>query len=360
MQTKNNSKASNGDIGFIRKIAHDKNNEIKVTIEFSENRSVEYNLDDMSNIELAYAATIHKAQGSEFDIVILPVIRSHAIMLRRNLIYTAITRAKSRVILVGQKGMLFMAIHKNDTGQRNTMLGERKYRNEQVNKGASKVYMLARKCGLQFRRLTWNPNYKGFDDWQLSLKRSQSCKEHKMNFKRRFIYGLCEFETIHDEIKAWHNAKAQNESPEEYLGFTSEEFESYMKKDEESFIHYLLSFQKQQKFRIYQLDFSDGKTKPFAFEGLQALQKAGFEQPPTSEYALICEDTLLCCTDDSEEICLKLIFNRYNDNLPKGYCGRSIAPSDIVELYDEREKKYFYRDENLFYPVKFSPTQIKT
>lgn len=235
-----------------------------------------------------------------------------------------------------------------------------KYRNEQVNKGASKVYMLARKCGLQFRRLTWNPNYKGFDDWQLSLKRSQSCKEHKMNFKRRFIYGLCEFETIHDEIKAWHNAKAQNESPEEYLGFTSEEFESYMKKDEESFIHYLLSFQKQQKFRIYQLDFSDGKTKPFAFEGLQALQKAGFEQPPASEYALICEDTLLCCTDDSEEICLKLIFNRYNDNLPKGYCGRSIAPSDIVELYDEREKKYFYRDENLFYPVKFSPTQIKT
>lgn len=235
-----------------------------------------------------------------------------------------------------------------------------KYRNEQVNKGASKVYMLARKCGLQFRRLTWNPNYKGFDDWQLSLKRSQSCKEHKMNFKRRFIYGLCEFETIHDEIKAWHNAKAQNESPEEYLGFTSEEFESYMKKDEESFIHYLLSFQKQQKFRIYQLDFSDGKTKPFAFEGLQALQKAGFEQPPASEYALICEDTLLCCTDDSEEICLKLIFNRYNDNLPKVYCGRSIAPSDIVELYDEREKKYFYRDENLFYPVKFSPTQIKT
>lgn len=181
-----------------------------------------------------------------------------------------------------------------------------------------------------------------------------------MNFKRRFIYGLCEFETIHDEIKAWHNAKAQNESPEEYLGFTSEEFESYMKKDEESFIHYLLSFQKQQKFRIYQLDFSDGKTKPFAFEGLQALQKAGFEQPPASEYALICEDTLLCCTDDSEEICLKLIFNRYNDNLPKVYCGRSIAPSDIVELYDEREKKYFYRDENLFYPVKFSPTQIKT
>lgn len=55
----------------------------------------------------------------------IPVIRSHAIMLSRNLIYTAVTRAKQRVILVGEKGMLFMAIHKNNTGNRNTMLGER-------------------------------------------------------------------------------------------------------------------------------------------------------------------------------------------------------------------------------------------
>ena len=125
MQTKNNGKASNGDIGFIRKIAPDDKNEMKVTIEFAEDRVVEYGLEDMANIELAYATTIHKAMGSEYDIVILPIIRSHAIMLKRNLVYTAITRAKRRVFLVGQKGMLFMAIHKNDTGQRNTLLGER-------------------------------------------------------------------------------------------------------------------------------------------------------------------------------------------------------------------------------------------
>lgn len=125
MQTKNNDRASNGDIGFIRKIAPDDKNEMKVTIEFSENRIVEYGLEEMANIELAYATTIHKAMGSEYDIVILPIIRSHAIMLKRNLVYTAITRAKRRVFLVGQKGMLFMAIHKNDTGQRNTLLGER-------------------------------------------------------------------------------------------------------------------------------------------------------------------------------------------------------------------------------------------
>jgi len=125
MQTKNNDKASNGDIGFIRKIERDAKDVLKVTIEFSDNRIVEYGMEDMGYIELSYATTIHKAMGSEYDIVVIPVIRSHAIMLNRNLIYTAITRAKKKVILVGQKGMVIMAIHKNETGKRNTLLGER-------------------------------------------------------------------------------------------------------------------------------------------------------------------------------------------------------------------------------------------
>lgn len=125
MQTKNNDYASNGDIGFIREMKRDNKNEMKVTIEFSDNRIVTYGLEEMGHIELSYATTVHKAMGSEYDTVIIPVIKSHAIMLNRNLVYTAITRAKSKVILVGQKGMLFMAIHKNETGKRNTMLGER-------------------------------------------------------------------------------------------------------------------------------------------------------------------------------------------------------------------------------------------
>lgn len=76
MQTKNNSKASNGDIGFIRKIGVDDKNEMKVTIDFGTDRVVEYGLEDMGNIELAYATTIHKAMGSEYDTVIIPIIRS--------------------------------------------------------------------------------------------------------------------------------------------------------------------------------------------------------------------------------------------------------------------------------------------
>lgn len=125
MQNKNNSKASNGDIGYIRNIGKNDKGETTVTIEFSESRIAEYSMDDMGHIELAYATTIHKAMGSEYNIVIIPVIKSHMIMLKRNLIYTAITRAKEKVILVGQKRMLMISIHRNDTGERNTLLGER-------------------------------------------------------------------------------------------------------------------------------------------------------------------------------------------------------------------------------------------
>jgi exodeoxyribonuclease V alpha subunit len=124
MQNKNNDKASNGDIGFIRNITRTEK-ELKISISFSDTREVEYGLEDMANIELAYATTVHKAQGSEFDVVVFPIIRSHARMLTRSLVYTAITRAKRRVILVGQIGMLFMAVHRNDTGKRNTQLGKR-------------------------------------------------------------------------------------------------------------------------------------------------------------------------------------------------------------------------------------------
>ncbi|MBQ8133683.1 MAG: ATP-binding domain-containing protein [Clostridia bacterium] len=71
----------------------------------------------MNNITLAYSITIHKSQGSEYKSVIIP-------MLKRNLLYTAVTRAKSRVILVGQRQAIFMAVNKTETDQRNT-LGKR-------------------------------------------------------------------------------------------------------------------------------------------------------------------------------------------------------------------------------------------
>ena len=125
MQRKNIDKVSNGDIGYIRKMERNDKGDMCVTIAFSDSRIVEYEMEDMTHIELAYATTIHKAMGSEYDYVVMPLIRSHARMLSRNIFYTAVTRAKKQVYLVGQKPALMVAVHKKVDGKRNTLLGER-------------------------------------------------------------------------------------------------------------------------------------------------------------------------------------------------------------------------------------------
>ena len=74
---------------------------------------------------LAYATTIHKAQGSEYPIVVIPFTMSHYVMLQRNLLYTGVTRAKKILVLVGEKKAVSMAIKNEKTGARNTKLSER-------------------------------------------------------------------------------------------------------------------------------------------------------------------------------------------------------------------------------------------
>jgi exodeoxyribonuclease V alpha subunit len=79
---------------------------------------------EILKLKVRYATTIHKSQGSEYPVVIIPILNEAYIMLQRNLIYTAITRAKDKVIIVGQKEAFFGAIHKADVAKRNTVLGE--------------------------------------------------------------------------------------------------------------------------------------------------------------------------------------------------------------------------------------------
>jgi len=126
MQTKNKGDISNGDLGFIRSFnPATGEEEATVTIEFSDARFVKYELGKMGSIRLAYAMTVHKSQGSEYDTVIIPVLAKHMILLYRNLVYTAITRAKKRIFLVGERDILFLAIHRCRIDERNTMLGTR-------------------------------------------------------------------------------------------------------------------------------------------------------------------------------------------------------------------------------------------
>jgi exodeoxyribonuclease V alpha subunit len=110
----------NGDIGVIKEID---NEELTCAVSFfPDGRTVEYKRDDIPELDLAYAITIHKSQGSEFGAVIIPVLTQHFKMLFRNLIYTGLTRAKELAVFVGTRKALAMAVKNQDTSQRQTFL----------------------------------------------------------------------------------------------------------------------------------------------------------------------------------------------------------------------------------------------
>ena len=123
MQIRNNydKNVFNGDIGFITAVD---TNERTLSVVY-DGRVVEYDVTELDEITLAYAITIHKSQGSEFPIVVMPVTMKHYVMLQRNLIYTGITRAKKICVLVGTTKALAYAIHNQTVSKRNTRLKER-------------------------------------------------------------------------------------------------------------------------------------------------------------------------------------------------------------------------------------------
>lgn len=111
----------NGDLGII---AHINRIEQELVVHF-EGRPVKYDFGDLDELSLAYVLSIHKSQGSEFPCVVIPLHTQHYLMLRRNLLYTAITRGKQLAVLVGTRKALSLAIHRVDTGQRCTALRRR-------------------------------------------------------------------------------------------------------------------------------------------------------------------------------------------------------------------------------------------
>lgn len=223
--------------------------------------------------------------------------------------------------------------------------------------GASKIYLMARSHGMNCRRLTWNPNYKGIDDWQLSIKKKEQKKkeDRRKNFRERFLLGLCGIDALDDDVEKWHSAPENGVSLAAFLGLSSEEY-ALMVQDNTALERHLLSLQRKQRFRIYQLEFTDdAQTRPYAFRDIAALHKAGYEQPPAADYRLV-EDSVLNYTgDSSKQMVLEHIFERYNDDLPPGYAGRCLSPSDVVELYDNEKRRYFYRNQKDFTEVRFSP-----
>lgn len=111
----------NGDIGRIMSVDME---ERELTVRFDD-RDVVYDATELDELVLAYATTIHKAQGSEYPIVVMPVLMTHYVMLQRNLIYTGITRAKKLLVIVGTRKTLSYAVRNVTVTSRNTKLCQR-------------------------------------------------------------------------------------------------------------------------------------------------------------------------------------------------------------------------------------------
>ena len=123
MQIRNNyeKEVFNGDIGIVESTDPE---ERELIVNF-EGRSVTYDISELDELVLAYAVTIHKSQGSEYPIVVMPILMSHYVMLQRNLVYTGVTRAKKVLVLVGTKKALALAVRNSTVRKRNTLLALR-------------------------------------------------------------------------------------------------------------------------------------------------------------------------------------------------------------------------------------------
>ncbi|MCR5608216.1 MAG: ATP-dependent RecD-like DNA helicase [Lachnospiraceae bacterium] len=123
MQIKNNydKEVYNGDIGIIKSVSE---SDRKLVADF-DGRCIEYDITELDELVHAYATTIHKAQGSEYPVVVMPVMMNHYVMLQRNLIYTGITRAKKILVIVGTRKALSYAVSNVTISKRNTLLKER-------------------------------------------------------------------------------------------------------------------------------------------------------------------------------------------------------------------------------------------
>ena len=123
MQIRNNydKEVFNGDIGVVVRVDLE---DRALFVQFDD-RLIEYDATELDELVLAYATTIHKAQGSEYPIVVMPVLMTHYVMLQRNLIYTGITRAKKGMVVVGTKKALALAVRNVTVTRRNTKLRDR-------------------------------------------------------------------------------------------------------------------------------------------------------------------------------------------------------------------------------------------
>lgn len=257
---------------------------------------------------------------------------------------------------------LFAFLRRNGTEEIIEAEDMDKYSNPNVSKGASKVHQLAAKNGLACRRLVWNPNHKGIDDWLLAL-RDKGTKEKEqvnMNFKEMYLTGQCPFDYIYTCIDLWSCRKEKAADIETHLGLSSREYQAFLSNDPKNSLKSLLDNQRHtQRYRVYQLCLESIETLPFAFRSMETMLKSGYQQPPASSYQLVYDGELIHPRSEAANHMLERIFARCNDDLPEGYQGHSLSMSDVVELCDGKTSAFYYCDTVGFTYVKFEADQAK-
>jgi exodeoxyribonuclease V alpha subunit len=114
----------NGDVGVIAAARRDEDDEAIVEVDF-DGRRVRYEADSLGELELAYAVSVHKSQGSEYPAVVIPLLMQHYMLLQRNLLYTAVTRGKRLVVIVGSERAIRRAVGEAEAAGRHTGLRAR-------------------------------------------------------------------------------------------------------------------------------------------------------------------------------------------------------------------------------------------
>lgn len=294
-----------------------------------------------------FARTVYVTEG------LLKADIAHLLMERS---FVAIAGANN----VSRLSLLFALLAQNGTELIVEAHDMDKYSNEAISKGASKIFFLAQENGMQCSRLTWNPNYKGVDDWQLAMRRKEALKKEteSMDFKARYLSGLCGPEEMERYLENWRKEAKNDISPAEYLGLNAAEYEAYLQGGTAALKALLDGNCRKQGFRIYQLDFEAEPVIPFAFKGIEALYAEGFKQPPAAKYRLVYDGSVRIETGQEDKEVLQKIDEIYRIR-QEGCPGRCLAASDVVELYDGERRNYFYRDLETFVPVRFSPAFAK-
>jgi exodeoxyribonuclease V alpha subunit len=123
MQIRNNydKNVFNGDIGRISRIDTE-NRTVSVNVD---GRDIEYEYPELDELAAAYAVSVHKSQGSEYPVVVMPLVMAHYMMLQRNLLYTGITRGKKLVVVIGSKRAMYISVKNDKISARHTRLEER-------------------------------------------------------------------------------------------------------------------------------------------------------------------------------------------------------------------------------------------